>query len=103
MKRLRVREGHCLRHTLEAGTGELNPGCPVAKCPLRDRGGTHRAGHRPEGGEPVHGVGRVPAPGAAARVLTALQHELLALEAGVLEAQPPAGRDRAGTGVTAPT
>lgn len=51
--------------------------------------GTHSAGHGPEGGEPLGGVGRVAAPGIAAWVLTPLQHVLLPLEASMLKAHPP--------------
>lgn len=54
-------------------------------------GGTHGAGDGAEGAHPFHVVGVAAAPRLPARVLAALQHELLPLEAAVLEACPPAG------------
>lgn len=53
---------------------------------------THCTGHRPEGGEPLGGVGCVTTPGVPAWVIAPLQHILLPLKAGVLKAYPPAGR-----------
>lgn len=52
-------------------------------------GRTHRTGYGPERGEALSGIGRVPAPGIPARVVTPLQHILLPLEASVFEAHPP--------------
>lgn len=57
----------------------------------RRGGGTHGAGDGAEGAHPLHMVGIAAAPRLPARVLATLQHELLPLEAAVLEACPPAG------------
>lgn len=57
----------------------------------RRGGGTHGAGDGAEGAHPLHAVSVAAAPRLPARVLASLQHELLPLEAAVLEACPPAG------------
>lgn len=54
-------------------------------------GVTHSTGDGAEGAHPVHVVGVAATPRLPARILTTLQHELLPLEAAVLEAHPAAG------------
>lgn len=54
-------------------------------------GATHSTGDGAEGAHPVHVVGVAATPRLPARILTTLQHELLSLEAAVLEAHPAAG------------
>lgn len=101
MRKPRLREGRdCVSHSLQTGHENLDSGAASSQAPttgaqgsLGGGGGrTHSAGHRPEGGEPLRGVGGAAAPGSPARVLAPLQHVLLPLETGVLKAHPPADR-----------
>lgn len=77
----------------ETGTALALPPCPWPALGSGGSwgGGTHGAGDGAEGAHPLHVVGVAAAPRLPARVLAALQHELLPLEAAVLEACPPAG------------